>query len=224
MQSVGVEEIDILSLEEEDVLEVEDGGWDNTECDPRPPGGGKIIRNKLHEDNEVQDLRLKINSRERKRMHDLNSALDGLRELLPYAHGPSVRKLSKIATLLLAKNYILMLHHSIEEMKRLVAELYSTPSSPASRVPPVMSGAFSFHPQNMQNALGLHSQYRRPSLSPHGLPPIPATNRPISPQPGLNPNISWNTLRVNPTTGFPYQSIGLSKLSPTIHGAKQYNI
>ena len=42
-------------------------------------------------------------------MHDLNSALDGLREVMPYAHGPSVRKLSKIATLLLARNYILML-------------------------------------------------------------------------------------------------------------------
>jgi len=34
--------------------------------------------------------------------------LDELRAVIPYAHGPSVRKLSKIATLLLAKNYILM--------------------------------------------------------------------------------------------------------------------
>ena len=41
-------------------------------------------------------------------MHDLNDALDELRAVIPYAHGPSVRKLSKIATLLLAKNYILM--------------------------------------------------------------------------------------------------------------------
>ena len=41
-------------------------------------------------------------------MHDLNDALDELRSVIPYAHGPSVRKLSKIATLLLAKNYILM--------------------------------------------------------------------------------------------------------------------
>lgn len=42
-------------------------------------------------------------------MHDLNLAMDRLREVMPYAHGPSVRKLSKIATLLLARNYILML-------------------------------------------------------------------------------------------------------------------
>ena len=41
-------------------------------------------------------------------MHDLNDALDELRAVIPYAHSPSVRKLSKIATLLLAKNYILI--------------------------------------------------------------------------------------------------------------------
>lgn len=69
---------------------------------------------------DQQTLRLKVNSRERRRMHDLNSALDALREVMPYAHGPSVRKLSKIATLLLAKNYILMLNSSLEEMKRLI--------------------------------------------------------------------------------------------------------
>lgn len=47
-----------------------------------------------------QQLRLKINGRERKRMHDLNLAMDRLREVMPYAHsGPSVRKLSKITTL-----------------------------------------------------------------------------------------------------------------------------
>ena len=76
-------------------------------------------------DDEQQDLRLKVNSRERKRMHDLNSALDGLREVMPYAHGPTVRKLSKIATLILARNYIMMLSSSLSEMKRLLAESYS---------------------------------------------------------------------------------------------------
>lgn len=54
------------------------------------------------------DSRLSINARERRRMHDLNEALDDLRSAIPYAHGPTVRKLSKIATLLLAKNYIVM--------------------------------------------------------------------------------------------------------------------
>lgn len=81
---------------------------------------------KLLSENELQTIRLKINSRERKRMHDLNVAMDGLREVMPYAHGPSVRKLSKIATLLLARNYILMLSNSLEEMKRLVSEIYGS--------------------------------------------------------------------------------------------------
>ena len=56
----------------------------------------------------LSGARLKINARERRRMHDLNDALDDLRSVLPYAHSPNVRKLSKIATLLLARNYILM--------------------------------------------------------------------------------------------------------------------
>uniref|UniRef100_A0A3Q4AZ68 BHLH domain-containing protein n=1 Tax=Mola mola TaxID=94237 RepID=A0A3Q4AZ68_MOLML len=81
---------------------------------------------------EMYHLRLKINGRERKRMHDLNLAMDGLREVMPYAHGPSVRKLSKIATLLLARNYILMLTSSLDEMKRLVGEIY-TPGAPSPR-------------------------------------------------------------------------------------------
>ena len=45
-------------------------------------------------------------------------------EVMPYAHGPSVRKLSKIATLLLARNYILMLNSSLDEMKKLVSDIY----------------------------------------------------------------------------------------------------
>ncbi|XP_037627309.1 class E basic helix-loop-helix protein 23 [Sebastes umbrosus] len=72
---------------------------------------------------EQRSLRLSINARERRRMHDLNDALDGLRGVIPYAHSPSVRKLSKIATLLLAKNYILMQAQALEEMRRLVAYL-----------------------------------------------------------------------------------------------------
>ena len=67
-------------------------------------GGG----NGSHESLSVQHVRLNINARERRRMHDLNDALDELRSVIPYAHSPSVRKLSKIATLLLAKNFILM--------------------------------------------------------------------------------------------------------------------
>ncbi|XP_036372111.1 oligodendrocyte transcription factor 3-like [Megalops cyprinoides] len=96
---------------------------------PLQPGeeralGGKAKARKESSKEELQDQRLKVNSRERKRMHDLNQAMDGLREVMPYAQGPSVRKLSKISTLLLARNYILMLSSSLEEMKKLVGDVY----------------------------------------------------------------------------------------------------
>lgn len=99
-------------------------------------------------DDERQELRLKVNHRERRRMHDLNSALDGLRDVMPYAHGPSVRKLSKIATLLLAKNYILMLQSSLEEMKKVCAALQSSHNhvtlSSAAHVPAHAQSGLSF--------------------------------------------------------------------------------
>ncbi|KTG44180.1 hypothetical protein cypCar_00004072 [Cyprinus carpio] len=84
---------------------------------------------------EQKMLRLNINARERRRMHDLNDALDELRSVIPYAHSPSVRKLSKIATLLLAKNYILMQAQALEEMRRLVAYLNQGQAISAASLP-----------------------------------------------------------------------------------------
>uniref|UniRef100_A0A3P8YFT8 BHLH domain-containing protein n=1 Tax=Esox lucius TaxID=8010 RepID=A0A3P8YFT8_ESOLU len=70
---------------------------------------------------EQQELRRKINSRERKRMQDLNVAMDALREVMPGA--PPGRRLSKISTLVLARNYILLLGSSLQEMRRLLGEV-----------------------------------------------------------------------------------------------------
>ncbi|XP_028582888.2 oligodendrocyte transcription factor 1 [Podarcis muralis] len=83
---------------------------------------------KSDQKSEQQQLRRKINSRERKRMQDLNLAMDALREvILPYsaAHCQSSpgRKLSKIATLLLARNYILLLGSSLQELRRILGEM-----------------------------------------------------------------------------------------------------
>ncbi|KAM3933104.1 uncharacterized protein RB166_000989 [Leptodactylus fuscus] len=83
----------------------------------------KMRSSKRDNQEDLHELRLKVNSRERQRMHDLNQAMDDLREVMPYSHGPSVRKLSKISTLLLARNYILMLTNSLEEMKKLVNDV-----------------------------------------------------------------------------------------------------
>ncbi|XP_022093693.1 class E basic helix-loop-helix protein 22-like [Acanthaster planci] len=106
----------------------------------KKPLGGKVRASGSSGKNSKQN-RLSINSRERRRMHDLNDALDDLRSVIPYAHGPSVRKLSKIATLLLAKNYILMQANALEEMKRVVSyvnqpQLCMSPPPP----PPYFSG------------------------------------------------------------------------------------
>ncbi|XP_053664384.1 class E basic helix-loop-helix protein 23 [Anopheles marshallii] len=85
-----------------------------------PPGGTGKQKNR-----QGKSVRLNINARERRRMHDLNDALDELRSVIPYAHSPSVRKLSKIATLLLAKNYILMQANALDELRRLLAYIQS---------------------------------------------------------------------------------------------------
>ncbi|XP_074662332.1 uncharacterized protein LOC141914892 [Tubulanus polymorphus] len=144
------------------------------QSDTRPSYAGKIRRKtpvaeKCMSEDELQDLRMKINSRERKRMHDLNSALDGLREVMPYANGPSVRKLSKIATLLLAKNYILMLNNSLEEMKKLVSDVYKSRPPTLPSLPTLPSS-----PTTLPTSSGLTS----PSTSSiTSLPPtsLPAT-------------------------------------------------
>merc|ERR1719348_1204936 len=93
-------------------------------------GGGKIVKIRGQ-----KCVRLAINARERRRMHDLNDALDDLRSSIPYAHSPSVRKLSKIATLLLAKNYILMQSNALEEMRKLVSYLSHTAGVPIPCIP-----------------------------------------------------------------------------------------
>lgn len=114
-------------------------------------GAGKALRELSVE--EQQELRRKINSRERKRMQDLNVAMDALREVMvPYSSSSSAsasgggqhqqlqqhpyltgaqapgatqagRRLSKISTLVLARNYILLLASSLQEMRRLLGEL-----------------------------------------------------------------------------------------------------
>ncbi|XP_075684425.1 class E basic helix-loop-helix protein 22 [Rhinoderma darwinii] len=117
---------------------------------PCGPGGGKKSK-------EQKALRLNINARERRRMHDLNDALDELRAVIPYAHSPSVRKLSKIATLLLAKNYILMQAQALEEMRRLVAYLNQGQAISAASIPSsaaaAAAAAAALHP-----ALGAYEQ------------------------------------------------------------------
>ncbi|XP_068161984.1 neurogenic differentiation factor 2-like [Antennarius striatus] len=106
--------------EEEEDGEEEEGA---EECGDEPGGGDKpkkrgpkkrkmtparIERSKVR--------RMKANARERTRMHDLNSALDNLRKVVPCYS--KTQKLSKIETLRLAKNYILALGEILRNGKR----------------------------------------------------------------------------------------------------------
>ncbi|KAM6147507.1 class E basic helix-loop-helix protein 23 [Erethizon dorsatum] len=119
----------------------------------RGPGGAEDGRRRPR---EQRSLRLSINARERRRMHDLNDALDGLRAVIPYAHSPSVRKLSKIATLLLAKNYILMQAQALDEMRRLVAYLNQSQglAAPVAPAPLTPFGQAAVYPFSAGAALG----------------------------------------------------------------------
>ena len=129
-------------------------------------------------DSYFQQQRLSINARERRRMHDLNDALDELRTVIPYAHSPSVRKLSKIATLLLAKNYILMQGNALEEMRKLVSYLSHTAGVPIPCLP--NSGlAAPATPHHFPTAitLGLHSPAGEASHIPPS--PLPRLGSPL---------------------------------------------
>ncbi|XP_067836571.1 neurogenin-1-like [Heptranchias perlo] len=87
-------------IEEESIL---DTSAAKSECKRRPRGRGKPRNQKV-----VQKIkktrRIKANNRERNRMHNLNGALDALREVLPAF--PEDAKLTKIETLRFAHNYI----------------------------------------------------------------------------------------------------------------------
>ncbi|XP_075037594.1 class A basic helix-loop-helix protein 15 [Mixophyes fleayi] len=65
-------------------------------------------------DKEHSVRRLESNERERQRMHKLNNAFQALREVIP--HVRAEKKLSKIETLTLAKNYINTLTATILNM------------------------------------------------------------------------------------------------------------
>ncbi|XP_075932076.1 oligodendrocyte transcription factor 3 isoform X2 [Anarhichas minor] len=189
---------------------------------------------------EMYHLRLKINGRERKRMHDLNLAMDGLREVMPYAHGPSVRKLSKIATLLLARNYILMLNSSLDEMKRLVGDIYGGHNSafhcgtvahaagagghPAAAAAAAAAAAHQVHPVHPLLASGLTTSTSStlPGLTSIRAPHALMKGTPVGPQPmQLGPGFPhWAGLpcpcpicQMPPPPHIPISTAGLTRLT-----------
>ncbi|CEF69685.1 Myc-type, basic helix-loop-helix (bHLH) domain-containing protein [Strongyloides ratti] len=83
------------------------------------------IKEKIAEVEETDQLLMRtcINSRERKRMHDLNNAMEDLRQSLPYSQNANSRKMSKINTLIMATSYIKQMKTHIKEMEKHNQEL-----------------------------------------------------------------------------------------------------
>ncbi|XP_063790570.1 class A basic helix-loop-helix protein 15 [Pseudophryne corroboree] len=79
------------------------------------PGKSTIRRRRQPPQGKEHSVRrLESNERERQRMHKLNNAFQALREVIP--HVRAEKKLSKIETLTLAKNYINTLTATILNM------------------------------------------------------------------------------------------------------------
>ncbi|XP_075225751.1 protein dimmed-like [Lycorma delicatula] len=77
--------------------------------------------------------RLESNERERMRMHSLNDAFQSLREVIP--HVKKERRLSKIETLTLAKNYIMALTNVICDMRGEASPYEQTLAGPSPSSP-----------------------------------------------------------------------------------------
>ncbi|OWF47587.1 oligodendrocyte transcription factor 2-like [Mizuhopecten yessoensis] len=152
----------------------------------------RYYKDHRHSKSEVpDDIRLRINGRERQRMHDLNSALDSLRQVMPYSHGPSVKKISKMSTLLLARNYIVMLTKSLEEMRKLVQDMSTTkpaeapvlpsiaiPTATHVTAPPSDLGGHFYYP-SIPTPSSRFSPYKAPAFVPYMDPPT-QTSTPVS--------------------------------------------
>ncbi|EHB03048.1 Neurogenin-3 [Heterocephalus glaber] len=89
-------------------------------------GGRSRPKSELALSKQRRSRRKKANDRERNRMHNLNSALDALRGVLPTF--PDEAKLTKIETLRFAHNYIWALTQTL----RLADHIFYRPEAPAA--------------------------------------------------------------------------------------------
>ena len=116
--SLNGEPIDDDEDEGEEGEEEEDG--DEEEVEPKRRLGKRSSRRRKALNARDRNLRrLESNERERLRMHSLNDAFQELRGVIP--HVRLGRRLSKIETLALAKNYIKALTNVICEIRGEVA-------------------------------------------------------------------------------------------------------
>ncbi|XP_016359391.1 neurogenic differentiation factor 2 isoform X1 [Sinocyclocheilus anshuiensis] len=160
------EEDDDEDVDEDDC--VDDGDGDRPK--KRGPKKRKMTPARL-ERSKVR--RQKANARERTRMHDLNSALDNLRKVVPCYS--KTQKLSKIETLRLAKNYIWALSEILRNGKRpdvvsYVQTLCKGLSQPTTNL---VAGCLQLNSRNFlteQCQEGARFHLPNPSFSMHAFP------------------------------------------------------
>ncbi|XP_072323464.1 neurogenic differentiation factor 6-A [Scyliorhinus torazame] len=174
----------------------EDGkeGEEEDEEHPKRRGPRKKVMTKERVQ-RVKMRRTEANSRERKRMHGLNNALDNLRKVVPCYS--KTQKLSKIETLRLAKNYIWALSEILRIGKRpdlltFVQNLCKDLSQPTTNL---VAGCLQLNTRNLlmdQGGDGAHmarSQfsstlytYQNPDLgSPSGQGAMESSSKSIKP-------------------------------------------
>ncbi|XP_062382224.1 neurogenic differentiation factor 2 [Sardina pilchardus] len=158
--------------DEEEEMDEEDCG-DDVDGD-KPKRRGPKKRKMTPERIERSKVRRsKANARERTRMHDLNSALDNLRKVVPCYS--KTQKLSKIETLRLARNYIWTLGEILRNGKRpdvvsYVQTLCKGLSQPTTNL---VAGCLQINSRNFlteQCQEGARFHMPNPAFSLHGFP------------------------------------------------------
>ncbi|XP_067951670.1 neurogenin-1-like [Watersipora subatra] len=133
LESEQAASMDVKSLNSTERIASTDSSVDGSE---KPKKRAKRTRARspdtLHKIKKTR--RNKANNRERNRMHDLNSALDELRLMLPQTDEET--KLTKIETLRYAYNYILALSEAVKIMDSMNEDSESTSSVEEQCSPP----------------------------------------------------------------------------------------
>ncbi|KAE8574897.1 hypothetical protein XENTR_v10003630 [Xenopus tropicalis] len=159
------EDGDMMGEEEEEEEEEEEGTeeLDGERPKKRGPKKRKMTKARI-ERSKVR--RQKANARERNRMHDLNSALDNLRKVVPCYS--KTQKLSKIETLRLAKNYIWALSEILRSGKRpdLVAYVQTLCKGLSQPTTNLVAGCLQLNSRNFLTEQGQESgRYHGPNSS-----------------------------------------------------------
>ncbi|XP_016113119.1 neurogenic differentiation factor 2-like isoform X1 [Sinocyclocheilus grahami] len=163
---------EIAGEDDDEDVDEDDCGDDGDEDRPkkRGPKKRKMTPARLE---RTKVRRQKANTRERTRMHDLNSALDNLRKVVPCYS--KTQKLSKIETLRLAKNYIWALSEILRNGKRpdvvsYVQTLCKGLSQPTTNL---VAGCLQLNSRNFlteQCQEGARFHVSNPSFSMHAYP------------------------------------------------------